>query len=293
VVVLMNVLVMEPARNITTTSRELIFTLDKNAIDYIEELRHNHPNGSVVLRFELNVVLLLHELRLGGYKPHDRNSKEPAILSSPYDPIRPDNNFNILVTPEIQGIFSYHVTHDIKEYGIGSGQWISDFQKPLGIGNFLITPITPNKLKDIPEQQLTEDEIKFRKRLVKAYQTLSEMERLLRIGEWGSVVKQSRELLELFEKDETKFIKETLVQTTSILEEKSQSFVDGIGKLYDYAHGLHHSVINKGEQRGNPMPVYTGGKEDAYMVYALSTSIINLLTKKFQEKIFHRNNKNS
>jgi vacuolar-type H+-ATPase subunit B/Vma2 len=98
----------------------------------------------------------------------------------------------------------------IKEYEIGSGQWISDFQKSLGIGKFLITPISPNTLKDIPEQQLTEDEIKFRKRLVKAYQTLSEMERLLRIGEWGSVVKQSRELLELFEKDETRFIKEEI-----------------------------------------------------------------------------------
>jgi hypothetical protein len=174
------------------TVQELIFTLDKSAIDYIEELRYNHPSGSVVLRFELNVVILLHQLRLGGFKPHDRNNKEPAILSSTYDPIRPDNNFNILVTPEIHSIFSRHVTHDIKEYEIGSGRWISDFQKSLGIGNFLITPITTNKLKDIPEQQLTEDEIKFRKRLVKSYQTLSEMERLLRIGEWGSVVKQSR-----------------------------------------------------------------------------------------------------
>jgi hypothetical protein len=108
----------------------------------------------------------------------------------------------------------------------------------------------------------------------------------------GVALSSNQELLELFEKDETKFIKETLVQTTSILEEKSQSFVDGIGKLYDYAHGLHHSVINKGEQRGNPMPAYSGGKEDAYMVYALSTSIINLLTKKFQAKIFHETNKN-
>ena len=54
------------------TSKDLIFTLDKSVIDYIEELRYNHPNGSVVLRFELNVVLLLHELRLGGFKPHNR-----------------------------------------------------------------------------------------------------------------------------------------------------------------------------------------------------------------------------
>ena len=220
----------------------------------MEGLRYNHPNGSVVFRFELNVILLLHGFRIGGYKPQALNVKEPAILSSPYDPIKPDNNFNILVTPETHSIFNHNVTHDVKEYEIASGKWISDFQKPLGIGNFLITPITPNTLVDIPEQKLTQDEIKFRNRLVKSYQTLSEMERFLKMGEWGGVVKQSRELLELFKKDETRFIKETLVQTTSILEEKSQSFVDGIGKLYDYAHGLHHSVIEKGEQRGDTMP---------------------------------------
>jgi len=28
----------------------------------------------------------------------------------------------------------------------------------------------------------------------------------------------------------------------------------------------HHSVINKGQQRGEPMPQYLGAKEDAYMV---------------------------
>lgn len=79
-----------------------------------------------------------------------------------------------------------------------------------------------------------------------------------------------------------------MVDTIHVLEENSRSFVEGIEKLNDYANALHHPVITKGQQRGEPMPAYHGGKEDAYLVYAISTSIVNVLNKKFQIKVSER-----
>jgi hypothetical protein len=60
-------------------------------------------------------------------------------------------------------------------------------------------------------------------------------------------------------------------------EPNVQDFTTAIGKLLHYGSALHHSVDSK----GNLQPVYSGGKEDAYMVYMTTTSIVNLLGKKF------------
>jgi len=49
-----------------------------------------------------------------------------------------------------------------------------------------------------------------------------------------------------------------------------------IGKLWDYANNFHHSV-----EKGKINPDYTVGKEDAYMTYAVSACLVNLLAKKF------------
>jgi hypothetical protein len=85
--------------------KDLFFTVDKNGLDYLEELRYRHPNRSVILRFERNTTFILHGLRLGGFRPQYIDVAHSAILSSPYDTLRPDYNFNILVAPESHSIF--------------------------------------------------------------------------------------------------------------------------------------------------------------------------------------------
>jgi hypothetical protein len=74
------------------------------------------------------------------------------------------------------------------------------------------------------------------------------------------------------------FIKEMIAETTSMDAEKAASLTGSIDGLYVYASDLHHIVDNQGKVKED---IYTGGKEDAYMVYLISTSFANLLRGKF------------
>jgi len=106
------------------------------------------------------------------------------------------------------------------------------------------------------------------------------MESELNKGNWADVVAGSRNLIELFRKPpEIKdFIREIMARTTSIEPEKAGSFTESIDKLFGYASDLHHTVNDAGKMKTE---VYTGGKEDAYMVYMLSASLVNLVRGKF------------
>jgi len=95
---------------------------------------------------------------------------------------------------------------------------------------------------------------------------------------WKHVVAKSRELLELFRRGMKGFIKEMIAETTSMDAEKAASLTGSIDGLYGYASDLHHIVDNQGKVKED---IYTGGKEDAYMVYLISTSFVNLLRRKF------------
>ena len=71
-------------------------------------------------------------------------------------------------------------------------------------------------LTALVEKPLTEVEKRFSDRLTKAYGILPKMEEQVRLRNWETAMVQSREIVELYKKDVTSFIKEMVSETTHL-----------------------------------------------------------------------------
>ncbi len=271
----------QPYQMITYKS-ELMFTLDKKSLDYIENVRQKNKKHDVVFKFTIHITFLSHDIAVGDYSSRDTQMGK-VILSSWQQPSRAETNLNMLVpTSTALQLFNYQISQlDNHPYTISSSDWVNDFQEYLGIGKFMIIEIPEPELVNVSDTQLTQEQKNFKERLDKAYTILPKMELELKRGEWGDVVKLSRELLELFKKDVTQFIKDTVSKTTGVDERTAGALTMAIDNLYSYANELHHEVDSK----GNVKDVYTGGKEDAEMTYMLSSALVKLLAKKFKSVV--------
>jgi|GEM_PF-1717085 len=266
--------------NQTTYINDMIFILDKKALDYIEEARFANKKRDVVLKFDFNEIRLTHNLKIGLYNkvrfPQFPNQDSIVSVTSPMQADQSDMNLRMLVA-EQSNLFVYNFSNSIVSYTIRASDWVNDFQGPLGLGNFLVVEIPQPETLNVPRTTLTQEQQDFADRLQKASEILKSMELELNKGEWGNVVEKSRGLLELLRRDMKGIIKKMIASTTSMDEQKAGSLTESIDKLFGYASDLHHIVDSEGKAKD----VYTGGKEDAYLVYSISTSLVNLLTRKF------------
>jgi hypothetical protein len=267
-------------QNQMTYTIDLMFVLDRKALDYVEEVRQKNKKRDVVLKFVFNWSTLSHNLKVGRYNKTRLQPGGPEVLVVNPGPGSPnDENLNLrILVSEHENLFINQSSTATLGYTIRASDWVNDFQGPLGIGKFLIVEIPQPELGGAPTANLGVEQKEFLGRLNKANDVLLSMEQELNKGEWGSVVAKSRELLELFRKDMKGFIKEMIAVTTSMDVEKAASLTGSIDGLYGYASDLHHTVDNQGKVKED---IYTGGKEDAYMVYLISTSLVNLLRRKF------------
>jgi hypothetical protein len=258
---------------------EFCFAIDSKSLDYIEDRRHKNPKEDVVLKFNLVVTLLRHTMKMGDYTPRPIQG-EQYILSTIGRSFRANANLNMLVpgaaNPGGEEIFVHSVHQITLLHTIGASTWEINFQKALGIGKYAVVDLSEQQSASLTEKTLTGAESTFKDRLSKAYRILPKMEQQVRLGNWETVMIESRELVELFKKDVTKFVKEMISKTTQLEEKKTLSFTEMIDKLWDYANNFHHSV-----EKGKINPDYTVGKEDAYLTYAVSACLVNLLAKKF------------
>ncbi|MBT9163814.1 MAG: hypothetical protein DDT24_00734 [Chloroflexi bacterium] len=108
------------------------------------------------------------------------------------------------------------------------------------------------------------------------------MDKDLLSGEWREVVKKSREFWDLFHKESKQldvraFIKRLITETTGLEEDKSGNIVKGVNQLYGYASDLLHPVGGSGVK-----DIFVGGKEDAYLIYSLAASFLNMIVSKFK-----------
>jgi hypothetical protein len=267
-------------QNQMTYTIDLMFVLDRRALDYVEEVRQKNKKRDVVLKFVFNWSILSHNLKIGHYNKTRLQPGGPEVLvvnPGPGSPNDANLNLRILVSEQVN-LFNNRSSTATLVYTIRASDWVNDFQGPLGVGKFLIVEIPQPELGGAPTANLGVRQEEFLGRLNKANDVLLSMEQELNKGEWGSVVAKSRELLELFRRDMKDFIKEMIAETTSMDAEKAASLTRSIDELYGYASDLHHIVNNQGKVKED---IYTGGKEDAYMVYLISTSLVNLLRRKF------------
>lgn len=258
--------------------------LDEKVIDFMERTREKTPKKDTVLQIKINVSYLKIHLKVGKYRvdivPNTGDTQFVMLADSrtkdngdKLKMLLPDNQFRDNRT------FSSMVETVTFVRTIASSDWVNDFQVPLGVGKFLIVEIKqPDALVNGAELRRSNDgEKQLAKRLVDAQNRLQSVEKLLREGEWGKVVKESVELFEILKKDNISTIKQVISESTGITTDKAGQLTEALDKLYGYAADLHHPIDES--TKGVKAP-FTGGKEDAYLVYIISCSLINALSRK-------------
>lgn len=272
-------------QNRQSYERDLYFTLTEKVLDYLEERREKNAKHDVILGFNIVVTFMQHSIAMGDYAPVKTQGAE-LIAKSFQKPYRADTLMNMLVPKDTSGqIITFSQYSQPVSYAIKSSDWVNDFQKPFGIGSFLVVEVPLVELPKIDANKLTPEQKTFKERLDKAYELLPEMEKELRKGEWGDVVKSSRGVFEVFKKgDISQYMKDMITTTTSLNGKSADALKMSIDNLYGYSNELHHSVTSQGKTN----EVYTGGKEDAYMAYVVAASLTNLLAKKFTKSISNK-----
>jgi hypothetical protein len=199
----------EGRRNHFSFQITLTATVDENVIDFIEKIREKNPKKDVIFTMKINVSYFKIHIRAGEYNvglvPNAGNTKF-VILADSRTKEQNNTNLKMLVSESQQGnnlTFSSLVETVTIVKTIASSDWVNDFQVPLGVGKFLLVEIIqPGTRTDgVERNNLDAGEKRLAQRLLEAQNKLQSIEELLRVGEWGKVVKDSVELFEILKRD--------------------------------------------------------------------------------------------
>lgn len=71
-------------------------------------------------------------------------------------------------------------------------------------------------------------------------------------------------------------------ESTGLAPDKVQGLTEALDKLYGYAADLHHPVDRENKRVKQP---FAGEKKDAQMIYFISLSFTNLLSRKLSKSV--------
>jgi hypothetical protein len=265
----------------TTCSYETIAILSKESVNYIEKLREKNEKNDVIFHLKANGEAFVNYTILGDFTTHLFSGVNPPQGIALAGNNKFSDDIRILTTPTGTSIFSINKCElQDQIIKIPSSDWINDFQGPLGVGNFMIIEIPvvnpdDSHFKNSPSELKTLIE-----RVQSSRGILEKMKGYLAEGEWGRVIEESRKFLELFTKDVKPSIKNIVVNSTGISDESATKLTTALDNLEDYSNSLHHSTKRDGSGPAKISNVFTGGKEDALLVFNLCSSIFNLISKK-------------
>ena len=244
---------------------KFILTLNKELLDYIDNIRQKNSQKNVILNVKINLIFLNFDLLL--YRNADKNVKD----------ILPINNPDLMMLIcNSDSCFEQNSIEENLQLPIKSSDWVQEFAPVLGLGNFLVMeiPILNQEEVKIPLEGFND----LCKKINDASGKLNNIKSLLIKGEWNRVVEDSRQIWESLQKSGDTIIPQLISTTTGIDKDKSKQIKEAIDRIYGYASDLHHSV----DSDNNIKPVYTGDKSDAYMMYALLVSFVNLISYKLK-----------
>ncbi len=269
-----------PSRSI---QKAFYFLIEKPLLEHIENLRLRDPKKDAHFSFSFTADYSLLSVSTGTYQlgGPDAEGKQPVLATSRNYGDTGNLNARILVNYPDE-LLRHQQLRAGASWVIKASDWIHDFAPVLGLGQFLIVEIPQSPMGAVDSSSQTPEMTEFLERLTKAHSVLGQMAKDLQLGEWGNVVEKSRSFWELFTQDSKQlkiqsFIRQLVGKTTGLDEDKSGNLVQGIGRFYGYASDLHHLVNDAGVKS-----VFTGGKEDAYLVYTMAASVLNVISTKAQ-----------
>lgn len=230
----------------TTISVSLCAELSPNAIAHIEKQRSLTPEKSITFEGYVGISILRSECQ------PNRDSDKPT-----WHRIR-----------HYQAPFSYPINQSV---------WVNSFAAPLGIGKFMLVELRMLESPQVPESWV---ELFQRTQL-----RLRETEACIKQGEWEMAMHKGRQVfdnLKIFDKNkpEHKILEadfDSALKLDNHTDEGIAELKEAIKKLHQFGSKFVHDSSRTGIV--SPAAI-VATKEDAYLMYSLGLSILNLLSSK-------------
>ncbi len=261
----------------------LVALLSKGALDHISNVRDKNPKKDVVFKLQLRLRTLhskaltspLHLVAPAEIGPPIRElletTRRGSLVTYQYerDYSAPQGNL-WLISGDNAPIFLQirDVSQEIP-VEIAASDWLHDFALQLGMGRFAIVELVLPSLVAAGEG--------FAEKLNEAIKALPKMEAKFNDGEWNEVIEKSRPIFELLTKSKDT-VKSLIMEEQGYSEEAATALTAAVGSLFDYG-----SKFVKKTKKGELLPKINAEKEDAYLIYSLSISLVNLLTQKIRK----------
>ncbi len=258
-----------------------IASLNHRVLDHIETSRAKNPKGDVLLNLDIFVKTLESKISLShmflmesGELPFQLPEDYKNAKLVFYQSQRPGDGFSasqanmyILSGDSSPTFIEIRNNNFKKPVTIPSSDWIHDYCPVFQIGRFSVFEYL------IPDY--IEGSGSVEERLNESINAIQKMEKNLIKCEWNQVIEDSRAVWELLRNKEE--IKDLLMRDGHT-EEAYTDLNEGIKQLFNYSSKFHHR-----EDRGKRvMPEIKASKEDAYLIYAISMNIVNVISKKMQ-----------
>lgn len=221
--------------------------LSKAAIEHIEQLRDADPMHGVQLHFKFRL----------------RRMELPASLQPKL--IERNNPF-----------VGIHIQKEERSYSIEQSKWVNEFARPLGIGDFITVELGIPK-EEVPERwQKVFDHLKG---------AVVDMREAMDQHDWQKALILSRKFFESIKFDlrlrDRVLLKAELKAIFTRQGYGDEAFDDlylGVLHLFDYASKFVHNLDRKGNYFTEPM----ANREDAFLMFNLVVSLLNLLHRKLR-----------
>lgn len=258
---------------------KLIAPLNHKVLDYIETLRTQNKKGDVILTLDIFVKMLISKTSLSymfmmddakfPYQlPEHSKDAKPVFYQYQRDGFSTRQTNMWILSGDGSPAFIEIRNNNLKnKVTISSSDWIHDYCPVFQIGRFSVFEYL------LPEY--VEGSGSIEERLSGSIDAIKNMEYDMIRGEWTEVIQDSRVVWELLRnQDEIK----DLLTRDGYTEPAVTDLNKSIKELFNYSSKFHHR-----EDRGKKiMPEIKASKEDAYLMYATSMAIVNLISKKMQ-----------
>lgn len=255
----------------------LIAILRQEAIDCIEEKRmkdaYNDIKFKLKLKFQIVepiiIALPTKSLKINSIAPKSAFSDEDMIIYGHDKTARGDTW--LLSAKDGSGLLKIKKEIIEAHISISSSDWVNKFSEEMKLGKYFIIELP---LPEI-EKDYDRSEEKYVTQLHEAIKSFSIMEQNIKMGEWNEVIKNSRPIYELIrEKD---FL-ESILSRSGYTQEMSLELHNSVRSLFNYASKYIHKIDQSPEKA--IIHHFKAEKEDAYLIYATSATLINLLNRK-------------
>ena len=248
---------------------KLTAPLNQRILDYIETLRTTNSKSDVILNIEIFVKLLEPKIILSNMILGKKNNEgiQPVFYNYNPDFSTSQNNMWILSGNSGPEFFKTMNKKFSNRVTISSSDWIHDYCPVFQIGKFAVFEYL------LPEY--TKGTGSIEERLNVSIDSILKMEENIIKGEWNGVIEDSRAVWELLRNEDE--VKDLLIKD-GYSPEAFEDLNNSIKKLFNFASKFHH----KENREKQIMQEIKASKEDAYLIYSLSMSLVNLISKKFQ-----------